>query len=200
MRKIDIHFSRAQRLLRLGINAERMAWETPGDLLEIPAGKDAPGTLARRLKEKPVLIPTVGWPEGTKIKAQTPPDWSWRIAALRDQRLENDRPAAVRLIPLAADVTGPFDAAKYRGLAVRHADLFEKMRGGRQIVINNHLALVHFKTENGILHAIQELFTIFPFQLSKRPDDPLPPSEAFNVCKAPLTGVPGEKKPVIGGQ
>ena len=147
-----------------------------------------------------MLIPTVGWPAGTKIKAQTPPDWSWRMAVLRDQKLDKDRPAAVRPLPLAADVPEKLDDAAHRKLAVRHADLFDKMRGGRQIVINNHLALVHFKTEGGILHAIQELFTIFPFQLSKRPDDPVPPSEAFNICKAPLTGVPGEKKPVIGGQ
>ncbi len=80
------------------------------------------------------------------------------------------------------------------------------MRNGRQLTIGNNLGLIHFKNEKEessqqeMLHAIQELHAIFPFELAKRqpgdPEDHLP----FAIYKARLAGIPTEKKPVIGGQ
>ena len=68
IRDIDIRIARAQRLVRLGINAERMGWNAKADVLSEKAADAAPA-LRSRLQEAPVLIPTFGWPEGTASQA-----------------------------------------------------------------------------------------------------------------------------------
>ena len=186
IRDVDLQISRAQRLIRAGLNAERLIWNAPGDLLS-PEGKKAPAPLRARLKESPVLIPTFGWPAGTK--ANTPPDFAWRIQVLLDQRVDfegptyepdKERPAVAKPIPAAPDVPArdpngpdpdfkPTFAASYQRIVGRHALSFTIMRNGRQLNIGNNLGLIRFtiekdpSTQNDVLHAIQELHAIFPY-------------------------------------
>jgi hypothetical protein len=220
IRDIDLRISRAQKLIRLGINAERLGWNQQGSILNDKA-QGAPTPLRARLKETPVLLPTFGWPPETAVTTQ--PDWSWRIQVILDRRPEfngqpfepaKERPEAAKPISAAPDIPSNVAdpdfkrdfAAKYRRIAGRHASSFDIMRNGRQLTIGNNLGLIHFKNEKEessqqeMLHAIQELHAIFPFELAKRqpgdPEDHLP----FAIYKARLAGIPTEKKPVIGGQ
>jgi hypothetical protein len=216
LRDIDLRISRAQRLIRVGINAERLVWNNTGDLLSVEA-KDAPAPLRARLKETPVLIPTFGWPQGTKVKVA--PDFAWRIKVLLDERVEfegptyesdKERPPVAKPISAAPDVpalapTAPpreFKgdvASAYRRIAGRHAASFGIMRNGRQMMMGNNLGLIRFKIENGVLHAIQELHGIFPYELDRRDPNAIEDHQPFATHKVRLDGDPAEKKPDLLG-
>ena len=216
LRDIDLRISRAQRLVRVGINAERLVWNNTGDLLSAES-KGAPAPLRARLKETPVLIPTFGWPQGTKV--QVPPDFAWRIQVLLDQRAEfegptyepdKERPPVAKPISAAPDVPAlvpnapPREfkgdvATAYRRIAGRHASSFSIMRNGRQIMMGNNLGLIRFTIEGGALHAIQELHGIFPYELDKRDPNATEDHQPFATHKARLDGDPAEKKPDLPG-
>ena len=75
------------------------------------------------------------------------------------------------------------------------------MRNGRQIAMGNNLGLIHFKIikdaqNQDVLHAIQELRSVFPYELPNASEDHQP----FTIHKARLTGDPTETKPVLRGQ
>ena len=61
--------------------------------------------------------------------------------------------------------------------------------------------LIHFKIikdaqNQDVLHAIQELRSVFPYELPNASEDHQP----FTIHKARLTGDPNETKPVLRGQ
>jgi hypothetical protein len=65
--------------------------------------------------------------------------------------------------------------------------------------MGNHLGLIHFKIENGVLHAIQELHGIFPYELAQRDPNAIEDHQPFATHKARLDGDPTEKKPDLPG-
>ena len=160
-----------------------------------------------------MLIPTFGWPQGTKV--QVPPDFAWRIKVLLDQRTEfvgptyepdKERPAVAKPISAAPDVpplvpnAPPREfkgdvATAYRRIAGRHASSFGIMRNGRQMMMGNNLGLIRFTLESGALHAIQELHGIFPYELDKRDPNAIEDHQPFATHKARLDGDPTENKP-----
>ena len=176
--------------MRAGINAERLGWNAKADVLNEKAAEAAPA-LRSRLEETPMLLPAFGWPEGTAVKPATPPDWSWRIKVLLDQRPEfngppyepaKERPEAAKPSSAGSDIPaqpapnpdfrGTF-ADPYRRLISRHHRSFDIMRNGRQIVMGNNLGLIHFKNikkdaqSQEVLHAIQELRSVFPYEAAQ---------------------------------
>ena len=75
------------------------------------------------------------------------------------------------------------------------------MRNGRQIAMGNNLGLIHFKNikdaqNQDVLHAVQELRAVFPYELPNASEDHQP----FTIHKGRLTGDPDERKPVLRGQ
>lgn len=216
VRDIDLRIGRAQRLVRAGINAERLGWNSKADVLNEKAAQAAPA-LRARLEEAPMLLPAFGWPEGTAVKDATPPDWSWRIQVLLDLRPEfagppyepdKERPEAAKPPSAGTDIAtapspdfrGKF-ADAYRRLISRHHRSFDVMRNGRQIAMGNNLGLIHFKVlkdaqNQDVLHAVQELRAVFPYELPNASEDHQP----FTIHKARLTGDPAETKPVLRGQ
>jgi hypothetical protein len=218
VRDIDLRIGRAQRLVRAGINAERLGWNAKADVLNEKAAGAAPA-LRSRLEEEPLLLPAFGWPEGTAVKPATPPDWSWRIKIVLDQRAEfngtpyepdKERPEAAKPpsagTDISAEVTPAPDfrqtfADAYRRLVSRHHRSFDVMRNGRQIAMGSNLGLIHFKMitdaqNQEVLHAVQELRSVFPYELPNASEDHQP----FTIHKAPLTGDPNDTKPVLRGQ
>jgi len=166
-----------------------------------------------------MLLPAFGWPEGTAVKPATPPDWSWRIKVLLDQRPEfngppyepdKERPEAAKPASAGTDISTQATqipsfrdtfADAYRRLVSRHHRSFDIMRNGRQIAMGNNLGLIHFKNikdaqNQDVLHAIQELRSVFPYELPNASEDHQP----FTIHKARLTGDPTETKPVLRGQ
>lgn len=74
----------AQRLLR-GETLERLGWDGDHGVV-LPGGAGiAPGRRARLLR-KPTFVPSRGWPAGTTLAADKPPDVRFRVAVLRDDR------------------------------------------------------------------------------------------------------------------
>ena len=218
VRDIDLRIGRAQRLVRAGINAERLGWNAKADVLNEKAAEAVPA-LRSRLEEAPMLLPAFGWPEGIEVKPATPPDWSWRIKVLLDQRPEfngapyepdKERPEIAKPASAGTDISTDATpnpdfrvkfADAYRRLISRHHRSFDIMRNGRQIAMGNNLGLIHFKIikdaqNQDVLHAIQELRSVFPYELPNASEDHQP----FTIHKARLTGDPNETKPVLRGQ
>ena len=218
LRDIDLRLSRAQQLIRAHINAERLAWNAKADVLNDKATQAVPA-LRARLEEEPMLLPAYGWPEGIAVKQTTPPDWSWRIKVLLDERPEfngqpyepdKERPEAAKPLSAGIDIVSTPSpnpsfradfADAYRRLISRHHRSFDIMRNGRQLCIGSNLGLIHFKIlkdaqNQDVLHAIQELHTVFPYELPNASEDHQP----FTTHKARLTGDPSEKRPALRGQ
>ena len=204
--------------MRAHINAERLGWNAKADVLNDKA-KQAVPALRARLEDEPMLLPAYGWPEGIAVKPATPPDWSWRIKVLLDERPEfngqpyepdKERPEAAKPPSAGIDIVStPIPnpnfrsnfADAYRRLVARHHRSFDVMRNGRQLCIGSNLGLIHFKIlkdaqNQDVLHAIQELHTVFPYELPNASEDHQP----FTTHKARLTGDPSEKRPVLRGQ
>ena len=218
LRDIDLRLSRAQQLIRAHINAERLAWNAKADVLNEKAEQAVPA-LRARLEEEPMLLPAYGWPEGIAVKQTAPPDWSWRIKVLLDERAEfngqpyepdKERPEAAKPPSAGIDIVSTPSqnpsfrvdfADAYRRLISRHHRSFDIMRNGRQLCIGSNLGLIHFKIfkdaqNQDVLHAIQELHTVFPYELPNASEDHQP----FTTHKARLTGDPSEKRPLLRGQ
>jgi hypothetical protein len=151
-----------------GLAAERLGWHS-GDLtLTFPNGKDgkppkvAIGRLARA-KRSPALLPTRGWPAGTKANKEI--DWRWRMRMARDQRPNNDAgiPPEHRQPGLTppGDVNPPADPiGSYAKVVSRQvitaADHFDHLR---QMVFNTNVGLVSFSGSGDNLKVIHTLLS-----------------------------------------
>jgi hypothetical protein len=199
----------AQQLVRANLGTERIAWRQPvDDLVLLPVGKteiDLVPVMRSRLESVPVLVPTWGWPDDndpqrpelsdptktSRLNPALPPDWRWRVKPLLDARPDEQRPAAIRLLPIdeAAidhDLGDPATVLEaYHAVAARHQHALERLRNARQILFRANVGRVRFEPHpDGTLDAIHEVFTAF-----SDPDQPTalePRPEAFLVQVAPL--------------
>ncbi len=166
---IDRSFARAQRLLSSKIGNERLGWNKGADnLVELPAGSNPVPFFKRQLRSSPALLPTSGWPVGTKIK--TPPDWSWRADNVNDERGDAERPLAIQSRKLTAQdaaLTSGNALSAYREVLKRHVEQAEKSKHGRLVQFANTLGVVRFEVRphagqpGQFLHVIHDLFTVF---------------------------------------
>lgn len=188
----------AQKLIRAKLGSKLLGWDskTPDPLI-LPVGANVVPSLRSKLKSSPVLIPTDGWPAGTKLNPVHMPDWSWSLDWVTDGRKDSERPKAAQPIPLdpanpTADVGENVDIAAYRTIANRHARQIQRLSNSRQLLFASSIGLVRFEKQGDIPIAIHELYTTFP-----DPDDPLnerPKPLAYTQHKVPLR-TPNEKRP-----
>ena len=96
---------------------------------------------------------TTGWPPGTTIPADKLPDWSWRLALVRDVRPESTVPASLRqvVLPTANELVDANALEAYRAIAVIHQQMtIARNDFVRQIVFVCNIGLVDFaKDANG---------------------------------------------------
>jgi hypothetical protein len=160
-----------QTVIEGKIGIERLGWNTNGaNLIQIPEGELARPALRDRLRKTPVLLPTEGWPDGTTENPQRPPDWTWRMDVVRDERPESERPTSVRPVDLVpgnptADVAT--DLNGYRKAIVRSVKHMDKEKDNlahaRQILFASNLGQVHFERRaapDDRLHAVHSLYAI----------------------------------------
>jgi hypothetical protein len=153
-------FAILQRMARAPIDAERLAWDQDlPDTLAVPEDGHVPPALRPKLATSPVLVPTHGWPEGATLAR--PPDWSWRMRVVVDERPDAERPEPSRLLGLDGELEGDFDEG-YRQIAARHASQLKKFNHSRQIIFANNLGVVRFLGEADTLTAVHELLTVHP--------------------------------------
>ena len=148
----DRSFAFAQRMIRSKIGAARLAWEQASrSTLSFVGNPAIPPRLDAKRDQSPMLLPTRGWPAGTIVSQAAPPDWSWLVTILRDERPHDQRPAPARPFTLFPDDDSKKDADiadnsidGYHRTANRHARQLEKLNHGRQILFVNNLGLVTF--------------------------------------------------------
>jgi hypothetical protein len=141
--------------------AERLIWEdnTPVPVKPAEGVRFAP-PVRDRLGSEPVLLPTVGWPAGTKLVSR--PDAAWRADAVQDERPDADRPEFARAGKLPNfdpnDVPGT-----YSKIAKEHAALLDKFRLARGVLTQVNFGVVRFELDQvGRVIACQDLYTNQP--------------------------------------
>ncbi len=203
----DRHFGRVQKLIAAKIGNERLGWQKKADgLLEFPAGARVVPALKSRLRTSPVLLPTTGWPAGTKIK--TVPDWVWRADAIRDDRADKDRPESIKPEEISrhdSDLTGADFVKTYQEIVKRHASQLRKSKHGRQTLVAHNVGIVSFnykaaESQPGrTLHVLHELYAVF--SAIEAPHTPQRP-EIMTRHETLLAAVEGatikEQRPQIG--
>ncbi|EHR72229.1 hypothetical protein BurJ1DRAFT_3421 [Burkholderiales bacterium JOSHI_001] len=206
---VDRVLSFAQRMVRANIGAERLGWNNadaqafvfhPGHGLA-----DTPPVLRRKLRTSPMLMPTFGWPEGTRVDPGHLPDWSWRLTPTLDRRPEAQRPPPSRLRTL--DPPEPRlqailvnhsepgnEAMAYATVATRHMDQFDKLRHARQFLFRANFAQVRFERTTELV-AVHEVYSALadPGAAPGTPPQVLP----YLVQRASLDGRADDLRPEL---
>jgi hypothetical protein len=161
----DQAFAIFQKVLQLNDEAARLGWNNfVSDLMSLPAGKKPLPALDARMQQAPILLPTLGWPDGTNEKAANPPDFCWRLHVVRDQRTDSQRPEAQRAASLFSDptkdVTATADA--FQTVAVRHTKQLDKMNFTRQMLFNTNLGAIRFERNADVVTVIHQLYSSHP--------------------------------------
>lgn len=186
-------FPMAQNILRSKIGAERLGWDkSEKSLLIFKSGVTLPPVLAAKLNESPVLLPTYGWPKGTKINRD--PDWAWRNEPVIDQRPEEDRPQTTQYLSIADEP----NLDVYAKITAKHAEQMSQLPNTRQILFAVNLGMVTFEKSGETLTAIHDIYAV-PFIADLKNKEPQP-YELFTQHKIALVAPDNLKKPVIGGK
>ena len=80
-----IHAARFSQQLLRGLPLERLGWSGKSSIT-VPPGKAISPARRSRMKASPAVVPAGGWPAGTTITADKPPDFRFRLTPLRDDR------------------------------------------------------------------------------------------------------------------
>ncbi len=101
---------------------ERIAWKKAAPI-QLPQGEPVPLARLVRMKREPALLVSEGWPAGTTVPDDKPPDWTWRLTLVRDERPNDALPTALRqpFLPPEAELSLLDPLPAYRALATRHA-------------------------------------------------------------------------------
>jgi hypothetical protein len=183
----------AQKVYRAEIGLERLVYREPDPKpVNVPAGTTLARAFRRRLRERPVLLPTEGWPAGTT--ESRPFDAAWRIEIVRDERPDSERPESSRVFPLDPSQPGTDvakDLAGYRKVAARQIRQLDQSNFRRQITFTNNIAVVRFVRDAAGLSVQQELLATNGF--STTPDRP----EVHALHSIRLDPLPGERPPTL---
>jgi hypothetical protein len=125
--------------------AEYLVWTDPPEAPIVAPALPA-RELRRRLLQRPVIVPTTGWPQATET--HLPPDFAYRVDLLVDERPDDERPDPVRATKLATEFDGQdalHSADGYPALSRRHAGMVRKHAHTRRIAIYNKIARITFR-------------------------------------------------------
>ena len=148
----------SQQLLR-GLPFERLAWKQKAPIVVPPGGKISPARRSR-MRRAPSLLPATGWPSGTTVPADKPPDWRWRLTGLRDDtpRAQTVRPD--RQPPELPDFDPAAAMDSYNQIAAKHVELaLSTTELLRLLVFRTNIGLVRFETAGTEQHVIHELWS-----------------------------------------
>ena len=185
-------FPFAQKMVRAKIGSERLGWDSdfPDPLNFSGASRPKVPALRSKLRQNPVLLPTDGWPDGTAVAR--PPDWSWRLHVIRDERPDQERPEATRPEPITLDVDLSTESVvdDYRKIATRHARQLDKMNQTRHILFTSNLGEVRFEKKDKILAAVHHLHA-YPLNINEATKP-----EIYTIHRVELEA-PTERKPKL---
>jgi hypothetical protein len=141
--------------------ASLLVWRDPAD--EPVSSPTLPSRgLRRRMLQRPVLLPTTGWPTGASVAIA--PDFAWTLVPVTDTRPDAERPGPVRPEALTGefDVNDPLHGEHgYGALARRHQNAVRKHTNTRTLGMFNKVARLSFRhDDDGRLVARSELMSI----------------------------------------
>jgi hypothetical protein len=148
----------SQQLLR-GLAFERLAWSDASSIA-VPDGRAISPSRRTRLKRSPSLLPAAGWPEGTTIPPDKPPDWRWRLTVLRD---ETPRAQAVHpeRLPPPLPPFGSDPLAAYDAIAAVHAQAaLGPTEPLRIAVFRTNVGIVTFEPDGPDQTVVHELWSM----------------------------------------
>lgn len=133
----------AQRMLQ-GRAVERIGWDGDHGVV-LPSGASIRPGRRGRLRRKPTVLPAGGWPAGTTLASDKPPDVRYRITVLRDERAATARGIGVP-IPPTLPALGADPIAGYAGIAGAHQALLTTANHEpvRLMVFRSNVGLVTF--------------------------------------------------------
>jgi hypothetical protein len=149
----------SQQLLR-GLPFERLGW-TAKSSISVPDGKPISPARRTRLRRSPGLLPAEGWPSGTTIPADKPPDWRWRLTVLRDTtpRAQIVHPEGPQP-PLPA-FNGADPLATYDAVAGVHAQLaMSPTELLRTLVFRTNVGVIRFELDGADVRVVHELWSV----------------------------------------
>jgi hypothetical protein len=148
----------SQQLLR-GLPFERLAWNGKSSIA-VPNGKAISPARRTRLRHTPGLLPARGWPAGTTIPNDKPPDWRWRLTVLRDETPRAQISHPERLQPPLPPFNAGDALASYDAIAGVHAQLaLSPTELLRTIVFRTNIGVIRFETDGGDHRVVHELWT-----------------------------------------
>lgn len=150
----------SQQLLQ-GLPFERLGWNDKSSI-SVPNGKPISPARRTRLRKTPGLLPAEGWPAGTTIPGDKPPDWRWRMAVIRDNtpRAQHVTPAEGPQPPLPGFNAGD-PVATYDQIAGVHAQLaLSPTELLRTLVFRANIGVVHFEPDGNDHTVVHELWTV----------------------------------------
>ena len=183
----------SQQLLR-GLPFERLAWKQKAPIVVPPGGKISPARRSR-MRRAPSLLPATGWPAGTTVPADKPPDWRWRLTGLRDDTPARQTVRPDRQPPELPDFNPAAAMDSYNQIAAKHVELaLSTTELLRLLVFRTNIGLVRFETAGTEQFVIHELWsTDGPNSTEGGADDP-PSHVAHRRADARATAARGGRR------
>ncbi|MCA1692348.1 MAG: hypothetical protein LC733_09165, partial [Actinobacteria bacterium] len=159
-RQAVIRASRFSQQLLQGLPFERLGWTGKSSIV-VPGGRPISPARRSRLRREPGLLPARGWPEGTTIPADKPPNWRWRLTVLRDTTPRAELVHPEGLQPPLPAFNGADPLASYNAIAATHAQLaLSPKELLRTLVFRTNLGLVSFPSEGSDHAVVHELWSV----------------------------------------
>ena len=140
-------------LVRLGWRShEPTPLRLPEEFRALPGVR---GALAR----SPLLLPGLGWPQGTTLERA--PDWAWSLALSVDSRPRGSLPSGAKpaaLDPENPSADAPASVEGYRQTARRHAQHLAKVTHTRRVLFASNFGSVTFARGTDGITVTHELF------------------------------------------
>ncbi len=134
----------AQKLLQ-GQAMERLGWDGEHGVV-LPAGAHIPPGRRGRLLHKPTYVPARGWPVGTTVAADKPPDVRYRVAVLRDGRPLAALGVGAPVPPTLPGWNAADPVSSYAQIAGAHQQLLADGRDPiRLMVFRSNVGVVSFR-------------------------------------------------------
>lgn len=158
-RQAIIRSARFSAQLLRGPAFERLGW-TGKPSVSVPDGTPISPARRTRLRKEPGLLPAAGWPAGTTIPTDEPPDWRWRLTVLRD---ETPRAAVIHpegLQPPLPAFNGADPLATYNDVAAVHAQLaLSPTELLRTMVFRSNIGIIRFEPAGSDQDVVHELWS-----------------------------------------
>ena len=187
-----IFSARFSQQLLLGLELDRLGWAETSSIT-VPPGQAISPARRSRMRATPAVVPAGGWPTGTTIPADKPPDFRFRITGIRDNRLRAQLEHPEHLQPPLPtfDVGDPLQT--YHEVAGRHAELaLGPTELLRLLVFRSNLGVVRFEAEGDSHTVVHELLSM------DGPDST--EGGAYTIHRASLALAPAPRRPDAGGR